>query len=50
MQLSFGVMTAEGAGGGFIVTSGAFTADAEEFARRHGVELVPAQSLLRKIG
>uniref|UniRef100_E6PN09 Restriction endonuclease type IV Mrr domain-containing protein n=1 Tax=mine drainage metagenome TaxID=410659 RepID=E6PN09_9ZZZZ len=46
----FGVMTAEGAVGGFVVTSGAFTADAEEFARGHGIELVPAQSLLRQIG
>ena len=46
----FGVMAAEGAVGGFVVASGAFTADAEEFARGHGIELVPAQSLLRQIG
>lgn len=45
----FGVMAAEGAVGGFVVTSGTFTADAEEFAHGHGVKLVPAQSLLRQI-
>ena len=50
MRELFGVMTAEGAVGGFVVSSGTFTADAEEFARGHGIGLVPAQSLLRQIG
>lgn len=40
-----GVMTAEKAQGGYVVTSGHFTAEAKEFARRSGIELIDAEEL-----
>lgn len=42
----YGVMAAEGAVGGFLVTSGEFTPDAQAFAQGRGIELVPAKALL----
>lgn len=42
----YGVMQAEGAVGGFIVTSGRFTKSAEDFAHGRGIELVPAGRFL----
>lgn len=38
-----------GAGGGFVVTSGVFTADAREFARRCNVELIDGPALKKMI-
>ena len=45
----YGVMQAEGAVGGIIVTSGSFTKDAENFAHGRGIELVPAEQLLIEV-
>lgn len=42
----FGVMTAERAVGGFVVTSGQFTSDAEQFAEGRSIELVGTDTLL----
>lgn len=42
----YGVMAAEGAVGGFVVTSGAFTHDAKRFAEGRSIELVPTETLL----
>jgi restriction system protein len=42
----YGVMAARGAAGGFVVTSGTFTADAKEFARGRNVTLVEGSHLL----
>jgi restriction system protein len=41
----YGVMAARGAAGGFVVTSGTFTADAKAFADGRGVNLVDGQRL-----
>jgi restriction system protein len=41
----YGVMAAKGAAGGFVVTSGRFTAEAEEFARGRNVRLVDGPKL-----
>jgi restriction system protein len=42
----FGVMTAEGAVGGFVVASGSFTDDAKRFAEGRAIELVGTDTLL----
>jgi len=39
-------MTAEGAAGGFVVTSGTFTEQAREFARGRNIDLVDGTELL----
>ena len=41
----YGVMAAEGATGGFVVTSGKYTSDAKEFARGRNVTLVDGDKL-----
>lgn len=41
----FGVMAARGATGGFVVTSGVFTADAESFAKGRNIELIDGAAL-----
>ena len=41
----FGVIAAEGAVGGFVVTSGAFTAEAKSFASGRGIRLVEGAEL-----
>lgn len=41
----YGVMAAEGAAGGFVITSGAFTADAKAFAEGRNVRLVDGPRL-----
>lgn len=41
----FGVMAAQGATGGFVVTSGIFTADAQSFARGRNIELIDGSEL-----
>lgn len=41
----YGVMAASGATGGFVVTSGSFSADAKEFAKGRNVELVDGPQL-----
>jgi restriction system protein len=41
----FGVMTARGAVGGFVVTSGRFTTEAESFADGRNIELIDGQAL-----
>lgn len=41
----FGVMSAEGATGGFVVTSGIFTADAKAFAEGRNIDLIDGQAL-----
>lgn len=45
----YGVMTAEGAAGGFVVTSGVFTADAVSFVRGRNIELIDGPALKRLI-
>lgn len=45
----YGVMAAERAVGGFVVTSGQFTEEAKSFAEGRSIKLVPAQSLLKMI-
>ncbi|ADV02229.1 restriction endonuclease [Alicycliphilus denitrificans] len=45
----YGVMSAQGASGGFVVTSGVFTADAREFARGCNVELIDGPALKKMI-
>lgn len=42
----YGVMAAEAAVGGFVVTSGSFTPDAADFAQGRGIKLLPAEKLL----
>ena len=42
----YGVMTAQGAAGGFVVTSGAFTEEARRFAEGREIELVACDQLL----
>ena len=46
----YGVMAAKGAAGGFVVTSGTFTADANEFAQGRNVNLVDGQMLFGLVG
>lgn len=46
----YGVMSAEGAIGGFVVASGSFTPDAKAFAEGRSIELVDARKLRRLIG
>jgi len=46
----YGVMAAEGAVGGFVVASGAFTADAEAFAEGRSIQLVDARRLKKLVG
>jgi restriction system protein len=41
----FGVMAAQGAAGGFVVTSGVFTADARSFAKGRNIELIDGIAL-----
>ena len=41
----YGVMAAKGAAGGFVVTSGTFTADAVEFSKGRNISLVDGESL-----
>lgn len=45
----YGVMAAEGAVGGFVVASGAFTDDARSFADGRSIKLVHTESMLRMI-
>ena len=45
----YGVMAARGAAGGFVVTSGRFTADATEFAKGRNVRLIDGPVLLGMI-
>lgn len=44
-----GVMAAKGAAGGFIVTSGVFTAEAQSFARGQNIELIDCKALATMI-
>lgn len=46
----YGVMTAERAIGGFVVTSGAFTDDAKAFAEGRSIKLVDARKLHAMVG
>ena len=41
----YGVMAAQGAAGGFVVTSGVFTADARSFAQGRNIELIDGAAL-----
>ncbi len=45
----FGVMSAEGAVGGFVVASGDFTKDAQKFAEGRSIELVSSDLMLRLV-
>jgi restriction system protein len=45
----YGVMAAKGAAGGFVVTSGRFTDEAQDFARGRNVQLVDGPKLHRMI-
>jgi restriction system protein len=45
----YGVMVAEGATGGFVVTSGEFKNDAQDFARGRNIELVDSKALYAQI-
>ena len=45
----YGVMAAKGAAGGFVVTSGRFTAEAEEFANGRNVRLLDGPKLERML-
>jgi restriction system protein len=45
----YGVMAARGAAGGFVVSSGNYTKDAEEFARGRNIELINGKRLDRLI-
>lgn len=45
-----GVMAAEGATGGILISSGTFTSDALEFGARSGVQLVDGVGLLKLLG
>ena len=45
----YGVMSAQGASGGFVVTSGVFTADAREFAQGRNIELIDGSALKQMI-
>jgi len=41
----YGVMAAQGAAGGFVITSGVFTTDAQSFAKGRNIELVDGEAL-----
>ena len=43
----YGVMSAQGVAGGFVVASGRFSADAQRFAAEVGIHLVDGEALLR---
>lgn len=43
----YGVMSAEGAAGGFVVTSGSFTEDAQDFALGRNIKLIDGPLLLQ---
>lgn len=45
----FGVMTAEKADGGFVITSGRFTAEARVFAKGFHIELIEGEALFQMI-
>ena len=45
----FGVVSAEGANGGILISSGTYTQEAKEFARANGIELVDGDQLMRLI-
>jgi restriction system protein len=45
-----GVMAAAGAKGGYVVTGGRFTAEAQEFARKTQIELVDGKALEKLLG
>ncbi|MGY6276735.1 restriction endonuclease [Methylomonas sp. MgM2] len=45
----YGVMAAQGATGGFVVTSGTFTEDAKSFAKGRNIELIDGSGLSRMI-
>jgi restriction system protein len=45
-----GVMAAAGAQGGYVVTGGRFTAEAQEFARKTQIELVDGKALEKLLG
>jgi restriction system protein len=46
----YGVVMSRGAAGGFLVTSGQFTADAQRFARESSIELIDGHQLVQMIG
>ena len=46
----YGVMAAQGATGGYVVTAGQFTRDAREFAEGRNIQLVDADSITGLIG
>jgi restriction system protein len=46
----FGAMAVEGAAGGFVVTSGQFTSEAQAFAEGRNIKLVDGQGLKRWLG
>lgn len=45
----YGVMAAQGAAGGFVVTSGAFTDEARRFAEGREIKIITGDQLLQKI-
>lgn len=45
----YGVMAAHGAAGGFVITSGSFTADAQKFANGRNLQLLDGEYLARMI-
>lgn len=45
----FGVVSAEGATGGILISSGTYTREAKEFAKANGIELVNGAQLMRLI-
>ena len=49
MRELYGVMAAKGATGGFVVTSGRFTADAKDFAQGRNIELIDGPRLFAMI-
>lgn len=46
----FGAMAVEGAAGGFVVTSGKFTGEAQAFAKGRNIKLVDGEGLKRWLG
>jgi len=45
----YGAMAAQGAAGGFVVTSGVFTAEARSFVRGHNIELIDGPALKQMV-
>lgn len=45
----YGVMAAQGAAGGFVVTSGVFTAEARSFVEGHNIELIDGPALKKMV-